>query len=278
MSGEPGRDDETRSLSTLLITATASGVTSIRPGQCCSIFTDTKLAKAAVIQFCTPQLIVRSGVGSRTPAFSKGDSASNAERFGVRASAMKRSSSRWRTAFHPTLSAGRNWRETQSIGRQRHDIAVQLRRRSAEAPQKRRDQAPPASSTASQSMRPGSVTTPETRPPRFSIPHTAQLVRMVVPSRRAAAIATLAFCGSARPSVGLYVPPHIGWSSPAGAPQPHPRSGGGNRVGRVRTAAAIPPDTDHPPGNGWYRGRLPSGIRSLRPRLHSSPTFADSRR
>ncbi len=71
-------------------------------------------------------------------------------------------------------------------------------------PLKRRDQAPPASTTEEQAIRPFSVTTPDTRPPEVSMPLTAQPVRTLPPSRRVAvAMAGAAFCGSARPSLGV---------------------------------------------------------------------------
>ena len=55
-----------------------------------------------------------------------------------------------------------------------------------------------------QAIRPFSVTTAETRPAVVSMPRTAQPVSTEAPARRAArAIAGAAFCGSARPSLGV---------------------------------------------------------------------------
>ncbi len=71
-------------------------------------------------------------------------------------------------------------------------------------PQNSRDQAPPASTTDWQAIRPFSVTTAATRPAAVSMPRTAQPVTIAAPWRRAAsAIAGAAFCGSARPSLGV---------------------------------------------------------------------------
>ncbi len=64
-------------------------------------------------------------------------------------------------------------------------------------------------------MRPRSVTAAVTRPPSVSIPRTAQPVKIPAPSRRAAsAIAGAACAGSARPSVGVYIPPTNGRAAP----------------------------------------------------------------
>ena len=69
-------------------------------------------------------------------------------------------------------------------------------------------QAPPAQSTIDVLITPCSVTADDTLPPLASIPRTAQDDNTVAPDRTAAlAIAGVAFCGSALPSVAVYNAP-----------------------------------------------------------------------
>ena len=72
----------------------------------------------------------------------------------------------------------------------------------------------------SQAIAPFSVTTPQMRPALVSTPRTAQPSSTMPPARRTCAvIAGTAFCGSARPSVGVYSAPLVGTASPGYSPR-----------------------------------------------------------
>ena len=73
---------------------------------------------------------------------------------------------------------------------------------------KKVDQDPPASTTALQRIGPFSVTTVDTRPPDVSKPRAAQASTIMAPCLRApTAIARVARCGSAEPSLGVCIAP-----------------------------------------------------------------------
>lgn len=82
-------------------------------------------------------------------------------------------------------------------------------------PAKRRLQIPPARMATGARIGPRSVTTESSRPAAVSTPRTAQPVRIVAPSARAAsAMAGAARSGSAQPSLAVYSAPPTATGQP----------------------------------------------------------------
>ena len=93
--------------STVEITGTASGVTSISPAHSCTTLAPAKAGNCRARAAMALRLAARSGSGSSTRAFSKGEAWSSGTGAASRHSCRKRSSSRIFSPDHSIRSAGR---------------------------------------------------------------------------------------------------------------------------------------------------------------------------